>query len=478
MRTPDIVIVGGGPNGLTAGVLLAQAGLSVVIVEAGTVPGGGCRSAELTLPGFVHDICSAIHPMAVLSPVFRRIGLEKLGVNWVWSSVPLAHPLPDGEVAVLEKSLSATAARLGPDGAAWERLLGPFADSRFIDGLLQPMWQGGAASLGRKLRFGLAGLQPAERIARERFRGNAARALFAGCAAHSILALNRAGTAAFGMVLALSAHIAGWPCARGGSQAIANALARAFTAAGGELRMGMRVTSLGELPEARAILFDLSPRQIAALCAGELPPRFHRRYSNFKHGSGVFKIDWALDGPIPWRNPECAGAATVHVGGAFEDVLSAESDVAHGRAPSQPFVLVAQPSQIDPSRSPAGKHTGWAYCHVPAGCAEDMTSRIEMQVERFAPGFRDRILARHTLNPAAVETHNPTMIGGDIAGGDNGLLNFLFRPVPRWNPYATPNPRLFICSSSTPPGGGVHGMCGYFAARTVLQRVFGKSLPG
>jgi phytoene dehydrogenase-like protein len=474
--TPDAIVVGSGPNGLTAAVLLARAGLSVRVIEVADTPGGGCRSAELTLSGFIHDRCSAVHPMGLLSPVFRDIGLEDFGVTWVPSKLPLAHPLPDGAVALLEKSPFETARGLGEDGAAWEAMLRPFVDEAFVHSLLQPIWHFAGGGLMKKARFGLLGLRSGEGVARSRFQSEAARALFAGCCAHSVLALDRAGTAAFGLVLAAAAHVVDWPCARGGSQEITGGLVRALERFGGVLELGTRVTSLRELPDARAVLFDLSPRQVAQICGDALPSRYREKLALFRHGPAVFKVDWALREAIPWRNPECRRAMTVHVCGGFEDVLRSESDAMSGRPPEHPFVLVAQQSSVDPTRAPAGHHTGWAYCHVPNGCTEDMTARIEAQIERFAPGFGDCILARHSTSPAQLETHNPTMIGGDMAGGRNNLGQFVFRPMPRLNPYATPNPRLFLCSSSTPPGGGVHGMCGYHAARTVLSRVFDQPL--
>jgi phytoene dehydrogenase-like protein len=472
--TPDAIVVGSGPNGLTAAILLARAGLSVHVLEAASSPGGGSRSTELTLPGFVHDHCAAVHPMGVLSPVFRDIDLKKFGLAWVPSQLPLAHPLPNGEVALLEKSLDATGRSLGSDSRAWKATLGPFANEPFVQSLLQPVWHLGHGSLIAKARFGLLGLRSAESVARSRFEGGAARALFAGCAAHSIVALDRAGTAAFGLVLASVAHVIDWPCARGGSQGITDALLRALKSFGGVVHLDSPVTSLRELPAARAVLFDLSPRQVAKICGDALPQRYREKLTAFRHGPGAYKVDWALRQPIPWRNAECRRAMTVHVCGAFEDVLRSESDMMNGRAPEKPFVLLVQQSGVDPTRAPAGQHTGWAYCHVPNGCPVDMTDRIEAQIERFAPGFRDCILARHCTSPAQLEAYNPTMIGGDVAGGQNDLKQFLFRPIPRFNPYATPNKRLFLCSSSTPPGGGVHGMCGYHAARTALRRVFGR----
>jgi phytoene dehydrogenase-like protein len=469
--TPDVVIVGSGPNGLTAGILLARAGLGVEILEANDQPGGGCRSAELTLPGFVHDVCSAIHPMGVLSPVFNDIGLVKHGLAWSSSRIPLAHPLPNGSAAILEHSMESTAQRLGPDGRKWRQLLSPFTDVDFIRSLLGPVWHPGSGALLTKARFGLVALRSCEQVARSRFDHDAARALFAGCAAHSTMSLDRAGTASFGLVLTSVGHAVDWPCARGGSQSITSALVRAFESHGGVLRLGHRITTLNQLPHARAIVFDLSPRQVAQLAGHELPPSYRSRLARFRHGAGVFKIDWALSRPIPWRNEECRTAATVHVCGSFEEILQSEREVSDGRTPERPFVLVAQQSLIDRSRAPAGQHTGWAYCHVPNGCTVDMTERIERQIERFAPGFRDCVLAKHTTNPAQLEAYNAAMIGGDMAGGENSLSQFLFRPFPRFNPYTTPNPRLFLCSSSTPPGGGVHGMCGYPAARAVMKRL-------
>jgi phytoene dehydrogenase-like protein len=466
----DAVIVGAGQNGLTAATILARAGFSVLVLEAHDKIGGGCRTAELTLPGFRHDVCAAIHPMGVLSPVFRELQLEQHGLEWVQTPAPLAHPLPDGRAAVLRYSLEETARSLGEDEAVWRRTFFPFLEksAAFFSEILRPIRIPAHPLL--MARFGLSALRSGESAVR-RFRTNEARALFTGCAAHAILPLDRAGTASFGLVLALAAHAIGWPCARGGSQGIIDAMESALRTAGGEIRTDYVVRSLSDIPNSKVVLFDLSPRQLAEIVATESPSSYVRRLQNFKMGPGVFKVDWALAGPIPWRNPECALAATVHVGGTAEEIMCSEHEMGSGRAPEKPFVLLAQQSMFDATRAPAGQHTGWGYCHVPAGCTTDMTERIETQIERFAPGFRDLILARHTRSPVEYEAYNANFIGGDISGGANTLKQFLFRPIARWNPYATPNPRLFLCSSSTPPGGGVHGMCGYWAAQAALNRL-------
>jgi phytoene dehydrogenase-like protein len=466
----DFVVVGSGPNGLVAGIVLAKAGASVLIVEASDAPGGGCRTAEVTLPGFLHDICSAVYPMGVLSPAFRELGLEQLGVRFVWPDVELAHPLPETEPALLMRSIEATSAALGQDEEPWRELLQPFCRADFIQSLLRPMWFG-LDFFWRKARFGPVALRSCKGLVHARFKGVAARALFAGCAAHSMLALDRLGSASFGLVLAAAGHVAGWPVVHGGSQEITRALTRCFVQHGGVLELHRPVSALKQLPLSKAILFDLNPRQVAAICSDALPSSFRDRLLAFRRGPGVFKIDWALDGPIPWSQTACRRAATVHIGGTFEEIAQAEADVAAGRAPTQPFVLLSQPSLFDHTRSPAGKEVAWGYCHVPNGCTEDMTTRIESQIERFAPGFRDCVLARHTMNSPQLERYNPAMRGGDISGGANDLVQSIFRPTVRWNPYSTPNPRIFLCSSSPPPGGGVHGMCGRWAAETALKRV-------
>lgn len=466
----DAVVVGAGPNGLTAAILLARAGKSVLVLEAHEKIGGGCRTAELTLPGFHHDVCAAIHPMGVLSPVFRELHLEKYGLEWVQTPAPLAHPLPEGRAALLRYSLDETATALQEDGHAWRRTFGPFLkdSAAFFGEILRPIRIPSHPLM--MARFGLTALRSAE-TAIERFRTDEARALFTGCAAHAILPLSRAGTASFGLVLALAAHAIGWPAARRGSQAIIDAMERALRSAGGQLRTSYPVRSLREVPPSDVVLFDVSPIQLAQIASDELPSGYAQRLRRFQMGPGVFKVDWALNGPIPWKNADCALAATVHVGGTAEEIIRSEYEMGNGQVPEKPFVLVAQQSMSDHTRAPAGKHTGWAYCHVPAGCTVDMTDKIELQIERFAPGFRDLILARHTRSPEQYESYNANFIGGDIGGGANTLMQFLFRPIPRWNPYSTPNPRLFLCSSSTPPGGGVHGMCGYWAAQSALKRL-------
>jgi phytoene dehydrogenase-like protein len=472
----DAVVVGAGPNGLAAAIVLAQAGRSVLLVEAHARVGGGTRTDELTLPGFAHDVCSAIHPMAVASPFFRALPLRELGLSWIESPSALAHPLDDGAAVVLERSLDATAAALGIDGAPYRALMGPFVRTheRLVPSLLAPLrWPEHPLLL---LGFGLRGLRSASGLADALLRAPRARALFGGCAAHSILPFHRPTSAAIGLVLLLAGHAYGWPFPRGGSDAIARALGSYFESLGGEIQTGCPVRSLAELPRAAAILFDVTPRQLVAICGDRLPNGYRERLARYRYGPGIFKVDWALEGPIPWTNADCARAATVHLGGTFEEIADGEAAVWRGVHPERPYVLVAQQSLFDSTRAPAGRHTGWAYCHVPPRSTMDMTDAIERQVERFAPGFRDRILARSRMSPAALESYNENYVGGDITGGVTDLWQLFTRPVARLIPYATPAKGIYICSSSTPPGAGVHGMCGYWAARAALRSVFGQRL--
>jgi phytoene dehydrogenase-like protein len=470
MTNPDAVVIGAGPNGLAAAVHLAQAGASVLVLEGRDEIGGGTRTAELTLPGFRHDLCAAVHPMAILSPYLRRLPLEDHGLRWIQPPASVAHPLDREPAVLLRRSLDDTAGDLGSDARAYRRLLAPFLDDPH--GLLADA----LAPLGlprhplRMLRFGLSGLRAATGLAR-RFDTPRARALFAGCAAHAILPLDRAVTAAVGLLFLLPGHVEEWPVAAGGSHAITRALASLFEASGGRIHTGTWVRSLADLPPARVYLFDTSPAQLASIAEPVLPARYVRRLRRYRYGPGAFKLDWALDGPIPWRDPRCLEASTVHLGGTLDEIAAAEAAVWRGEHPERPFVLLCQQSQFDPTRAPPGKHTGYAYCHVPAGSTVDRTAQIEQQIERFAPGFRDRILARHVTTPGDFERDNPNYVGGAITGGVADLFQLFTRPVARMSPYTTPNPRLFLCSASTPPGGGVHGMSGYHAARAALRRI-------
>jgi phytoene dehydrogenase-like protein len=467
----DAVIVGSGPNGLAAAIELARAGASVRVLEAREEIGGGMRTKALTLPGFAHDVCSGCHPMGALSPWFRSVPLERHGLRWIRPPASVAHPLDDEPAVLLRLSLHETASDLGEDARAYEKLFSLFL--RDPHGLLADL----LAPLGipkhpiQMARFGLPGLLPATVALRARFRGKRARALLAGCAAHSILPLDRPLTAAVSMIFALTAHVETWPVAAGGSQAIGGALGSYLKSLGGTIETGRLVRSLADLPPSRVVLFDTNPAQLADICEPVLSAGYIRRLRRYRYGPGVFKLDWALDGPIPWKDPRVLEASTVHLGGTLDELVAAEGAVWRGEHPERPFVLVVQQSQFDPSRAPAGKHTGYAYCHVPSGTTVDMTDSIEKQIERFAPGFRDRILARHSMNTVDLQNENLNYRGGAITGGVADLFQFFTRPVARLDPYSTPNPRLFICSASTPPGGGVHGMCGYFAARSAAKRL-------
>jgi phytoene dehydrogenase-like protein len=470
-RDYDVVIVGSGPNGLAAAVDLARSGRSVMVLEAASTPGGGTRTAELTLPGFRHDVCSAVHPLGIGSPFFRTLPLEQHGLCWIQPPLALAHPFDDGSAAFLDRSLAMTASSLGPDAGAYEGLMRPFLDDAetLLRGALGPFRTPRHPLL--MARLGLVATQSAVGFAKRHFRGERARAIFAGMSAHAMLPLETPSTATFGVMLALLAHAAGWPVAAGGSQRIADALVSLLHSHDGELTASCPVHSLDDLPSSDAVIFDLTPRQILAIAGDQFPSSYRRQLEHFRYGPGVFKVDLALDGPIPWQAEACRSAGTVHLGGTLEEVAFAEREVAQGRHPERPFVLLAQQSLFDPSRAPAGKQTVWAYCHVPNGSTFDMTERIEAQIERFAPGFRDRILARHVMTTTAMQDYNANYIGGDINGGSQDLRQLFTRPAVRINPYSTPDRRLFIGSSSTPPGGGVHGMCGFYAAQTVKRRL-------
>jgi phytoene dehydrogenase-like protein len=467
-RPVDAVVVGSGPNGFAAALVIARAGKSVRVLEAESTIGGGARSDALTLPGFIHDVCSSVLPLAQASPFFRTLHLADYGLTYDHPPIPLAHPLDDGSAGVLHRSLDTTAAGLGRDGAAYRRLMGPIV--RHMD-LLAAQFLGPlrpSAHLLTLARFGIPALRSAGALAASRFRTAQARAMFTGLGAHSMLSLRRPATAAFALVLAAAGHAYGWPFAHGGSQRLSDALAGLLRALGGSIVTDQRVASMDQVTGGRVVLFDLTPRQLLPIARGQWPDGFSRQLERFRYGPGVFKVDWALDGPIPWRAEACRRAGTVHVGGAFDEVIAAEGAVAAGKVAERPFVILAQPTVADPTRAPEGKHVGWAYCHVPNGSTVDMRERIEAQVERFAPGFKSRILARHVMTPADVERHNANNVGGDINGGVADLRQLFIRPTPRL--YATPNRQLYLCSSSTPPTGGVHGMCGFYAARTALRR--------
>jgi phytoene dehydrogenase-like protein len=472
----DAIIVGSGPNGLASAIELARAGWSVIVYEAKPMIGGGARTMQLTLPGFKHDVCSAIHPLGVGSPFFRSLPLQTFGLEWAHPDAPLAHPLDDGTAAMLYRSFEATGETLGEDAGAYRNLLESFARNwdKLADDILGPFPFPPHHPI-LLTRFGIPAMLPSSVLARLWFRGRNGRTLFTGCAAHSIMSLDKLFTASFGMVLAMLGHAVGWPVPRGGSQSIVNAMAAYLETLGGKVVTDTPITHVDDLPSSRAVLFDVTPRQLVRIAGHQLPDGYKRRLQGYRYGPGVFKVDWALAGAIPWTTPECARAGTVHVGGTFEEIEHSEYEMWRGRVAEKPFVLVAQQSMVDSTRAPEGKHTGWAYCHVPNGYSEDMTERIEVQIERFAPGFRDLILARHTISPVEFEARNPNYIGGDINGGVQDVWQLFTRPVARPVPYSTPNPRLYLCSSSTPPGGGVHGMCGYHAARAVL-RAFGGGL--
>lgn len=466
----DAVVVGSGPNGLSAAITMAEAGRSVLVIEGNDSIGGGARSAELTLPGFVHDVCSSVYPMGVWSPFFRRLPLAKHGLEWAQPAAPLAHPLDDGSAVIVERSVELTAQNLGEDASRYRRFMGHLTSAwPKLESSVQSPFSFPAHPLAA-VRFGLSALRSAASVARHAFRGERARALVAGLAGHAVLPLERAPSAAFGLVLGIIAHTNGWPFARGGSQNISNALAGHLASLGGEIVTGTPVASMEQLPRARSVLYDVTPRQLLQIAGGRFPASFRRKLERYRYGPGVCKLDWALDGPIPWKAAECGRAGTVHLGGTFEEIAASEREVWRGKHSERPFVLLAQPSLFDATRAPAGKHTAWAYCHVPNGSTVDMTEAIEKQIERFAPGFRKLVLKRSVRVAASLESYNPNLIGGDIGGGTADLEQFLLRPTRRF--YRTPAKGIYLCSSSTPPGPGVHGLCGHMAARAALKDLF------
>jgi phytoene dehydrogenase-like protein len=473
MPVPDAVVVGSGPNGLGAAITLARAGLAVTVFEGAATAGGGTRTEALTLDGFRHDVCSAVHPSLLASPFFQSLDLPGLGIHILQSEIPFAHPLDSGRSAALRRSVADTAGSLGADGAAYRSVMEPLVEhlDAIVPYVLGPM-RGLPHHPLTLARFAAAGLPSARHLA-ARFSSDEARALVAGAAAHSMEPLTAPLTSSFGLLLAALGHGVGWPVVQGGSAAIAAGLVSELESLGGTVVAGQTIGSLRELPPARAVLLDTSPRQFLALAGPQVRASRARPWARFRPGPGTCKVDWALDGPVPWAAPDCTRAVTVHVGGTFEEVALSEAETRAGRHADRPFSLVVQPGLVDPSRAPAGRHTLWGYCHVPNGSPVDMTERIEAQIERFAPGFRQRILARATRTADQAESHNPNLLGGDVNGGAATLGQTFFRPVPRWNPYRTPIAGVYLCSASTPPGGGVHGMCGYWAARSALRHRFG-----
>jgi phytoene dehydrogenase-like protein len=477
-RTADAIVVGAGPNGLAAAVVLARAGLAVHVIEGAATPGGGCRTQELTLPGFLHDVCSAVHPLAAASPFFQTIDLAALGVTLRTPKVAFAHPLDGGRAAYLAGSVGETAGELGADGRVYRRLFGPLVRElpHTLPEILVPMFRSVPGHPVALARFELDGVLPVSLLAR-RFRTEEARGLLAGVAAHAMLPLTAPGTSGYGLMLMMIAHGVGWPLVEGGSARLIDALVAELTSLGGRVETGRWVSSLDDLPPARAVLLDVTPRQLAAIAGGSIPGWQGKALARFRYGPGVCKVDWALSGPVPWEAAPCREAGTIHLGGTLAEVARSEAEVNKGRHPDRPYCLVAQPGVVDPTRAPAGQHTLWGYCHVPAGSDVDMSGRIEAQIERFAPGFRDLILARSVMTAVDMERYNPNYVGGNINAGVGTLLQTVFRPTPRWNPYRTPLPRVYLCSASTPPGGGVHGMCGDGAARAALADLGVKARP-
>ena len=472
----DAIVVGSGPNGLAAAITLARAGCSVLVVEANSTIGGGARSAELTLPGFLHDVCSAVHPLAAGSPFFKQLPLERFGLQWIQPEIPLAHPFDDGTAACLYRDIDATANSLGQDKRNYFKLMKPLVGNweNLSAEFLQPMLHLPRHPIALA-KFGMRALFPAKLVVKVLFKNKPARALFAGIAAHSFLPLESLVSSAFALVLGSAGHAVGWPIPHRGSQAISNALAAHLQELGGKIEINCKIANLEQLPKSRAVLFDTSVWNFVRIAGSRLPNTYRRRLQKFRHAPGIFKLDYALSAPIPWRADECRRAGTVHLGGTLDEIAAAERDAALGKMPECPFVLVAQQSLFDETRAPHGQHTLWAYAHVPFNCNVDISEKIEAQIERFAPGFRDCIVARHKIGATGLEKSNPNLIGGDISGGSTSLWQLVARPVFSPTPYRTALRGIYLCSASTPPGGGVHGMCGYHAARAALRDIFAKT---
>jgi phytoene dehydrogenase-like protein len=467
----DAVVVGSGPNGLAAAIAMQQKGLSVLLIEGKPTIGGGMRSEALTLPGFIHDVCSAVHPLAVGSPFFETLPLSEYGLEWIYPEIAAAHPFDGGTAAAIKNSIKETAASLGPDNEAYQKLMDPVVENwpLIAPDVLGPLHFPHYPL--KMARFGLPALTSAATLV-TRFKTEQAKGLVGGMAAHSIQPLTNTATSAIALVLMASAHLKGWPVPKRGSVSIANALASLFVALGGKIETDFYVSSMEQLPSSRAVLFDVTPKQLLLIAGHQFSSIYKWQLERYRYGMGVFKVDWALDGPTPFTAPECRAAGTIHIGNTFAEIAFGEQQAAEGKITAKPFVLFTQPSLFDSTRAPAGKHTAWAYCHVPAGSTVDMTSPIENQVERFAPGFKDRILARHTFDATQMEDYNHNYIGGDINGGVIDIGQLFTRPALRWSPYRTSAKGIYICSSSTPPGGGVHGMCGYHAAKRALRDIF------